>query len=195
MSELGLLLGLNHLAASHPWVGKLATFFAQDGPYLLMGVLILLWFVRPRKDRRTRQAIVYAVLSAALAVLLTVAIGALVFRERPVFAYPHLIHALVTPSHDSSFPSDHAAGSFAIATAMFFAGGEFGTPFLIVAFAIAISRVAVGVHWPTDVLVGAVLGMVCGWGIVRVRSIFDKPLALLMSLFGYGHGPQPHRGA
>lgn len=195
MSELSLLLGLNHLAASNPWMGKLAFLFAQEGPYLLIGALLLLWFLRPKDDRRTRQAIVYSVLSAALAVLLTVAIGAVVFRERPVFAYPHLIHALVTPSHDSSFPSDHAAGSFAIATAMFFAGAEFGWPFLIVAFCIAISRVAVGVHWPTDVLVGAVLGLVCGWGIVRVRSLFEKPLSLLLSLFGYGQASPQDRGA
>ena len=85
-------------------------------------------------------------------------IKALVDRERPSlrFAEPKpLVH---TP-HDHSFPSGHAATSFAAATVLTFAFPRLAPALFVLAGAVAFSRVYVGVHYPLDVLGGAALGV------------------------------------
>jgi undecaprenyl-diphosphatase len=79
-------------------------------------------------------------------------------RARPstVYARPEpLVHA----PHDHSFPSGHAATSFACATTLTFFAPRLAPAFFLLAAAIAWSRVYVGVHYPLDVLGGAALGV------------------------------------
>ena len=79
-------------------------------------------------------------------------------RERPNVAYAEpkpLVHA----PHDASFPSGHATVSFACATVLSFYALRARPAFFVLAAAIAWSRVYVGVHYPLDVLGGAVLGV------------------------------------
>ena len=79
-------------------------------------------------------------------------------RERPsdLYAAPKpLVHA----PHDGSFPSGHATVGFACATTLAFYAPRAAPAFFLLAAAIAWSRVYVGVHYPLDVLGGAVLGI------------------------------------
>ncbi len=65
-----------------------------------------------------------------------------------------------------SFPSGHSAAAFAVALAM--AGMVPGGPaFVALAFAVGLSRVYLGAHYPLDVAVGALVGLLCG-GVARV---------------------------
>jgi undecaprenyl-diphosphatase len=79
-------------------------------------------------------------------------------RARPssVFTEPR---PLVPAPRDGSFPSGHAATSFACATVLALALPRYGLAFFVLAAAIAWSRVYVGVHYPLDVLGGAILGV------------------------------------
>jgi undecaprenyl-diphosphatase len=79
-------------------------------------------------------------------------------RERPpeVYASPR---PLVHVPRDGSFPSGHATSSFACATILSFYAPRAAPAFFLLAAAIAWSRVYVGVHYPLDVLGGAVLGV------------------------------------
>lgn len=70
---------------------------------------------------------------------------------------------LLLSSGESSFPSGHAAFYFAIATVVFFHNKKAGIAFLAVAFLISLARVFVGIHWPSDILAGAAVGIFSGW--------------------------------
>lgn len=95
------------------------------------------------------------VTAAALIADLFTAFGKLLIaRTRP--SYDPLIP--VPSSH--SFPSGHSASSFAAATVIAAVSPRLRVPAFVLAAAIAFSRVYNGVHWPTDVLVGAAVGVV-----------------------------------
>lgn len=82
-------------------------------------------------------------------------------RARPFEYLPQLGHLVPLP-HDSSFPSGHTAAAFAFALAMLPTGKKWFVPSLVLAAAMGLSRLYVTVHFPTDVLAGAVIGALCG---------------------------------
>ncbi len=82
-------------------------------------------------------------------------------RERPPLVYPEP-KPLVDVPHTGAFPSGHASTAFACATVLAWASPRLRVPAFVLAAAIAWSRVYVGVHWPLDVLGGALLGVLVG---------------------------------
>jgi undecaprenyl-diphosphatase len=68
-------------------------------------------------------------------------------------------------AHDGAFPSGHAATSFAGATLLSFAFPKLAPYLYVLAAAVAFSRVYVGVHYPLDIVGGAVLGVVLAFGL------------------------------
>lgn len=88
---------------------------------------------------------------------------------------PHL-HPLVVVPHDPSFPSGHATTSFAGATMLAWFAPRLAPGLFVLAAAIGFSRIYVGVHWPYDVLGGAVLGTVLGLAAVTsLRMLARSP--------------------
>jgi undecaprenyl-diphosphatase len=106
---------------------------------------------------RRRGTFFLTVLAVLLADEITIAIKHLVGRPRPFVRYAEP-KVLVPIPHDHSFPSGHAATSFAAATMLSFAFPNFAPALLVLAAAVAYSRVYVGVHYPLDVIAGAALG-------------------------------------
>lgn len=88
------------------------------------------------------------------------AVKDLTSRPRPFEAHPQ-IHPLYVV-HSSSFPAGHAATAFAGATVLGYVARSAAPLLLLVALLIGFSRVYVGVHYPTDVLAGAAIGIAVG---------------------------------
>ena len=83
-------------------------------------------------------------------------------RQRPYVLNPE--HPMIVgPESDFSFPSGHTAISFTAASSLFFSRNKLWIPALILAVIIAFSRLYLYVHFPTDVLAGAAIGILCGF--------------------------------
>ena len=81
-------------------------------------------------------------------------------RLRPCVVDPSVSLAVDVPK-SYSFPSGHTGSSFAAAFALFLCSKKWGIPALVLAGIIGLSRMYLFVHFPTDVLAGAVLGILC----------------------------------
>lgn len=80
-------------------------------------------------------------------------------RERPCDCYA--LKALLTPADKFSLPSGHSAGAWLYAMCVIEHLTVYGWPLLIWAAGVSLSRVVVGVHYPLDVVVGALMGIGC----------------------------------
>ena len=97
------------------------------------------------------------------------------------------VHAAYYPS-DFSFPSGHATGSFAVLSAWCFREKRYYVPMLGFAALISISRVAVGVHYPLDVIGGAAIGLIIGISVARLD--LSRVMRWLWNKFGQMDSPQ-----
>ena len=139
------------------WLSRVGTF---GGVWIVIAlVFALAW-------RRWGVLIVTAA-AVALADLAATALKALIDVQRPSTRYLQP-KPLVGAPHDHSFPSGHAATSFAAATVLC-AFVPRGAPlWILLAAAIAFSRIYVGVHYPLDVVGGAVLGVAIAIALLRL---------------------------
>jgi undecaprenyl-diphosphatase len=166
---------LNVLVATHDLVEDPVTALAAAAVPVYAAATLLLWPLdRPYARARWKVACVSALMSAGLALLANQIVGHLWDRARPFAAHPDAVHLLAARSADPSFPSDHAAAAFAIAFAVYAVSRPAGAAFLAAATAIALSRVALGLHYPSDVLAGVLIG----WAAAQVVVHLGRPSVL-----------------
>ena len=125
---------------------------------------------------KTRKAGGYmAVALIADLIICNVIIKPIVARPRP-YSINKTVQLLVTPLKDYSFPSGHTAASFASVSALYFAGRKrMAAGALIVSVLIAFSRMYLYVHYPTDVLGGLIIGLLCGWiADMIIQKVMEK---------------------
>lgn len=90
------------------------------------------------------------------------------WRKRPFAFSPDDIHLLVSKDiFSKSFPSDHAAVAMSLAMIIFLWSPRVGIWFVILAALIGVARIFAGVHYPSDVIIGLMLGAIIGWFIHR----------------------------
>ena len=157
--DWSLLHSLNDFLFHHDGVEDPLLFYINVSEALFAATLAII-FLAARGPRFAgwRRAAVAAVLSAGLALAIGKVISELVDRSRPFVADPHGVHLFSGHAADPSFPSDHATAAFAIAVAILLRKRGWGIVALIAATVLSVGRVALGIHYPSDVLAGAALG-------------------------------------
>ena len=180
--EWSILHTLNDFLFHHDAVEDPLLFYINASEAIFVGILVLVFlFANGERRRAWRRAAVAAVLSAGVALALAKVISELVDRSRPFVVDPHGVHLFSAHAADPGFPSDHATGAFAVAMAIYLRNRLWGSVALVAATVLAIGRVAIGVHFPSDVLAGAVLG--CGVALLLylgpVRTRIDRLADLL----------------
>jgi undecaprenyl-diphosphatase len=155
---------LNIFLAHHDGAEDIITGYERLGEALFVLALLLFAGVG---GQRLRRAAVAAGASAGVALIAGQVISRLVDRPRPFAAHPSAVHLFAAHAADAGFPSDHATGAFAIAAAVLAYDRRAGWGLLGLAALLAAGRVAIGVHYPTDVLAGAGLGALAALVVTR----------------------------
>jgi undecaprenyl-diphosphatase len=145
-------------------------FLAQDAEYLFYLSVIVYWFTRIKSNR---QMVAEALLSACAAIGIGGIISQFFYRDRP-FVH-HTVIQLIQHPANASFPSDHATGAFVIATAIWMYRKKDGIVWLVLAACIALSRIWTGVHYPLDVIAGAMIGTISAILVHRLFIRFTFP--------------------
>ena len=127
----------------------------------ILWIVLTIFLLIPQKTRKIGWMSACALLFSLL--INNILLKNLVARVRPYNAIEGLIPIIKKPS-EFSFPSGHAGSSLASACVLYRKlPKKFGIPILVFAILISFSRLYVGVHYPTDVLAGAITGIICSY--------------------------------
>ena len=129
-----------------------ATRLGDGWIWYAMGILLLIYGGPSRY-----VAVGSAGFSACLGIMLFLILKRICHRQRPCEFEGHC-WASIRPPDQFSFPSGHTITAFAIAISLGFFYPELRTPLLFVAASVAASRIVLGMHFLSDVVVGAMIG-------------------------------------
>lgn len=135
-------------------------FFARYLVFVFAFIVAILGFWR--KQRHLRKIVYEATWAALIALVLATGSGQFFGRIRPYLADASIQALIPAPLTQYSFPSGHTATAFAAAVVIVYGSPGVGLLSLLFAALIGFGRMATGVHYPTDVLAGALLGGLVG---------------------------------
>jgi len=163
-----LFLAINRLSHSSGFLDALMVFCAQYIPLILIAFVAYLWILAKRAGR---EMAVRAALSGGLALVLARIVG--LFQYQAIPSVLGLGRPLILHAANNSFPSDHVSFSFAIAISLLFSRSTLWPQSVLLAVLVAFARVFVGIHFPVDVLAGALVGALASLIIHLLRSKSD----------------------
>lgn len=157
------------------WLTEPMVFISHLGNMGLFWIVLCLSLLI---SKRTRKMGICGLIALILSGLVTnVALKSMVARIRPYEQFQDLLLLLERQS-DFSFPSGHSSSSFAAACALYWASDRrirrISAVLILLAGVIAWSRLYVAVHFPTDVLAGTLIGILCGWLACRGYARYEK---------------------
>ncbi|MEK7508561.1 MAG: phosphatase PAP2 family protein [Patescibacteria group bacterium] len=165
--DIKLFRLINGMAKTSRWLDYFGIFCAVYLIFFMGAGALAFFFYMPKegenvswlKEQHSRLKYLFVLIGgSAASYLVSILIGFGTGRLRP-FANSLEVHQLVSASFShKSFPSSHATVAFAIAMSVFLFNRTWGIPMLAAAFLVSWGRVFVGVHYPSDVVAGAILG-------------------------------------
>ena len=167
---------LNSLAGRWQPFDALVQFMMNDYALTtaLTALLVALWFRGRTSEQRAgdQAAVVYGITALLLASAAVKGMNLLFFRQRPFTAHDGVALLFYYPS-DSSLPSNSATVAFAFAATLFRRSRELGLAGYALAASLGLARIVGGVHYPLDIVVGAVLGLGFVALVWRAQRIFQ----------------------
>jgi undecaprenyl-diphosphatase len=166
----------NSLAGRWPVVDAVVRLLMND--YALTTALILvpfaLWFSgnTPADRERHQRAVLSMVVALVIGNLIVKAVNLVYWRWRP-FTFHDVTLLFYHPS-DSSFPSNAATVGFCIATAIWLSDRRMGAILYVIAALFGVSRIVGGVHYPTDILGGMLIGGLSAYCVARRMRFLDR---------------------
>lgn len=184
---------LNQLVGLSPTLDAILRIMAEWLVYLVPILLLGAWFWvryfgRIQEYINTRISLVEATLAGLLGWLgISTLIKAFYFRPRPTQS-DNDVQELFFHRPDASFPSDHAILLFALATYFYLLGWKRVSYYTgIIAIVVSMARIITAIHWTTDILAGAAIGVSMAYLIWSLRAPLKKiirPLIRLVSRIG-----------
>lgn len=165
---------LNFIAEklSCPFLDKVMPVITVFGDHGIFWVALSLVFLIFKKTRPLGLSMVISIVLGYICG--NIIVKNIVARARP-YEYNSEIKLLINKLTDYSFPSGHSLVSFEAATCIFIRYKKWGIAAIIMAVAIAFSRLYLYVHFPSDVLTGTVFGIIFGIiGSLIVNKIYKK---------------------
>lgn len=162
---------------ANPLTDKVMPFITANDNWMLVYIILLGWlFIKGGAKGRV------AVIMALLLVTVTDQVNSFIIKDffqriRPCNALPN-VHLLVNCTDAFSFTSSHAINNFGAATVFSYFYKNFRYALFTAASLVALSRVFVGVHYPFDILCGALLGIFAAWIFIWIWKFISKTLKL-----------------
>ncbi len=167
--NIDIFRAINDLGKQYSFLNSAMIFLAEYMVYILGLIIIAYWFTGSRKSR---MMVIQAMVAFVIAEMIGKIAGKFHLNYQPFAVLPD-VNKLVDHAVDNSFPSDHTILFFSICFSFWLVRKKTGWLWLILAFCVAISRIWVGVHYPFDVVIGALIGC--------VSALFSYWLVLLSS--------------
>lgn len=158
-----VFFAINSLAGKSAVLDGLMIFASRFSlPIIFFATLIFL-------ARTGRQALIAFLVTVILVAFFDRLINFLWPQDRPFVE--NTVNLLTTHAPDPSFPSLHAAFSSALAISVLFHKKLIGIVLIMIALLVGIGRIFVGVHWPSDVLGGFLIGGLTAYGVEKVAKL------------------------
>ncbi len=170
---------INLLKSVNKWgVHGISRGFCESSIILPVGIPVGMGiYALIKKDQPMLKEAVYIGTTVAEAAAITYAAKHIVKRDRPFVKYPDKLHTYATPDPgSSSFPSGHTAAAFSLAASLSITYPKWYViaPSAVWACGVGFARMNQGVHYPSDVLAGAVIGVGCAFANVYINRWLNK---------------------
>ncbi len=150
------------------------TFLASILIWIMLAGLVVLWFIDGKINKRE---VVDALFSLVLAWLVSEIVKSIFPTQRPFIENGRWPLTISLYHSEGSFPSAHAAMAFALSVNIYLHDKKVGLLYIIASFLVALGRVWSNVHYPIDVIAGAILGSMIAIVVGKLR-LYDMLLKL-----------------
>lgn len=160
--DISILRFIHH--GQVPALDNVLYYISYFATYVNISLLLTILVVSLIKKSKALRIVFYKMVAVMIiAALMSTMLKSLIHRERPFVTYPDIVK--LSQAGNSSFPSGHTLEGFAAAVAfsILVPKRKFYIPVFMWASVVAYTRMALGVHYPSDVLGGMIIGSFIGW--------------------------------